>query len=133
MGADVKAVCEACSAGSEDGSLSFPQQLGMLSEVGVEGYYADLRRSIKIYYLPAGDSIEVAARSVGVLVSAEFDAGRIEAAVRLSQANAHSYREFCEKVMAAGCPGYLVSMLGRRVVYFGRTAETHVEHFPTGP
>jgi hypothetical protein len=32
--------------------------------------------------------------------------------------------------MAAGCAGYIVSFLGRRVVYFGRTAETHVEHFP---
>ena len=34
------------------------------------------------------------------------------------------------KVMAAGCAGYMVSFLGKRVLYFGRTAETHVEHFP---
>ena len=25
--------------------------------------------------------------------------------------------------------GYIVSFLGRRALYFGRTAETHVEHF----
>lgn len=31
---------------------------------------------------------------------------------------------------AAGFEGYLVSLPGRRAVYFGRTAETHVEHFP---
>jgi len=31
---------------------------------------------------------------------------------------------------AAGCAGYLVSFLGRRVLYFGRSAGTHVEHFP---
>ena len=42
----------------------------------------------------------------------------------------YSYRGFCEKAKEAGCAGYLVSFLGRRVVYFGRTAETHVEHSP---
>jgi len=35
------------------------------------------------------------------------------------------------QVKAAGCAGYLVSFLGRRVVYYGRSAETHVEHFPS--
>mgnify|MGYP000402610447 CR=1 FL=1 len=34
------------------------------------------------------------------------------------------------KAKAAGCAGYMVSFLGKRVVYFGRTAEVHVEHFP---
>jgi len=33
-------------------------------------------------------------------------------------------------VVAAGCTGYLVSFPGQRAVYFGRTGETHVEHFP---
>ena len=61
-----------------------------------------------------------------------FDAAAIERAVRQAQAGALHYKAFCETVMAAGCPGYLVSILGRRVVYFGRTAETHIEHFPAG-
>jgi hypothetical protein len=34
-------------------------------------------------------------------------------------------------VKALGCAGYLVSFPGRRVVYFGRAAEFHVERFPT--
>ncbi len=33
-------------------------------------------------------------------------------------------------MMDAGCAGYFVSLIGRRAVYFGRTAETHVEPFP---
>jgi hypothetical protein len=33
-------------------------------------------------------------------------------------------------VMAAGCAGYQVSFTGRRAVYYGTTAEVHVEHFP---
>jgi hypothetical protein len=43
----------------------------------------------------------------------------------------YTYVAFCEQAMAAGCAGYIVSFLGPRVIYFDRTAETHVEHFPT--
>jgi uncharacterized protein YbcV (DUF1398 family) len=65
-------------------------------------------------------------------VAAAFDTTEIERLVRWAQANPaeYSYVAFCEKAKGAGCAGYLVSFLGRRVVYFGRTAETHVEHFP---
>ncbi len=127
---NVRAVVEECTRGSEEGSLMFPEVLGRLMEAGVEGYYCDLRRGVKTYYLSSGESVEVASQEVSVAVAAEFDAARVESAVRQSQRGEHTYREFCEKVMAAGCAGYLVSLLGRRVVYFGRTAETHVEYFP---
>lgn len=70
------------------------------------------------------------ARDPEVAIAAAFDAGGVEAAVRQSRTGTHTYKAFCEKIVAAGCSGYLVSLLGRRVVYFGRTAEMHVEHFP---
>lgn len=130
MDAHVRSVVEECSKGSEDNSLNFPQQLAKLAKAGVEGYYADLRRAIRLYYLPNGESIEVGAQKLAGPVAEIFDPARVEAAVRQSQAGTHTYKEFCKKVMAAGCAGYLVSLLGRRVVYFGRTAETHLEHFP---
>jgi uncharacterized protein YbcV (DUF1398 family) len=130
MDPHIRSVVEACSRGSEDNSLNFPQQLMKLAEVEVEGYYTDLRRSIRTYYLPNGDSIEVEAHKVGVPIAETFDPERVEAAVRQSQAGTHTYKEFCEKIVVAGCAGYIVSLLGRRVVYFGRTAETHVEYFP---
>ena len=66
-------------------------------------------------------------------VAATFDAVAIQATVREAQAlvPGYTYQGFCAKVTAAGCAGYMVSLLGRRAVYFGRTAETHVELFPT--
>lgn len=124
-------VAEECSEGSEAGKLTFPQVLGKLAVAGIEGYLCDLRSARKTYYLPEGEAIDVAARRYEVPVADAFDAGAVEAAVRLSQANAHSYDEFCEKVMRAGCSFYLVSLPGRRVVYFGRTGESHIEHFPS--
>jgi uncharacterized protein YbcV (DUF1398 family) len=42
----------------------------------------------------------------------------------------YTYAGFCAKVAAAGCAGYMVSFIGRRAVYYARTAETHVEQFP---
>jgi uncharacterized protein YbcV (DUF1398 family) len=61
-----------------------------------------------------------------------FSAQRVEAAVRAVQAGAIRYKQFCWQVMEAGCVGYLVSLAGRRVVYYGRTGDMHVEHFPGG-
>ncbi len=130
--AHARSVAEACSKGSEDGSLQFPQQLGMLAAAGIEGYYCDLRAAAKRYYLPDGAVVEIAAARHEMPVAAGFDAAAVAAAVKQAQLGAVTYPQFCDLVMAAGCLGYLVSIPGRRVVYFGRTAETHVEHFPAG-
>ncbi len=130
MDTEIKSVVEECSKGSEGNTLSFPQQLKKLSEVGVEAYYADLRRSMRIYYLPNGESIEVCSTKVDIPVRESFNVTSMESAVRQAQSGAITYTTFCEKAREAGCSGYLVSLLGRCVVYFGRTAETHVEYFP---
>jgi uncharacterized protein YbcV (DUF1398 family) len=130
MNTRARSVVEQCTIGSDNDSLTFPQVVAKLAAAGVEGYYADLRRSLKTYYLPGGECIDVGAARVRMPIAEAFDATRVEAAVRQSQAGTHTDEAFCEKIAAAGCAGYLVSLPGRRVVYFGRTAETHVEHFP---
>jgi uncharacterized protein YbcV (DUF1398 family) len=119
-----------CTLAADENRMTFPQILGTLMKIGVEGYYCDLRRSTKTYYARDEESVELAAEPVDYPISSGFDAQAVEAAVRQSQAGTHTYQQFCKKVMAAGCAGYVVSILGRRVVYFGRTAETHVEYFP---
>lgn len=133
MNDQMHAAAIACARGSEDNSLNFPQQLSILAEAGLEAYVVDYRRSTKTYYAPDGDSVEIEAARTEIPVGAGFDAAKVAAAVGQSQRGEHTYKQFCEKVMAAGCAGYIVSILGRRVVYFGRTAETHVEHFPPAP
>ena len=132
MHASVTAVVTECHQACEVDRIDFPAILGKLGEAGVEGYFVDFRRSTKTYYLPGGETLDLPAHAAGVPVTAAFDAGAVEGAVREAQAKVpgYTYLGFCEKVMAAGCAGYIVSILGRRVVYFGRTAETHVEYFP---
>lgn len=126
------AIARTCLEAAHDGSLSFPEIVGKLIAAGFEGYTVDYRRNTQTYYLPDGDSVMLDMPPSAGTIEAAFDAAGVEALVRWAQANRpdYSYKSFCEKVKAAGCAGYLVSFLGRRVVYFGRTAETHVEHFP---
>jgi len=132
MDAERIAVAKACLEAAHDGSLSFPEIIGKLVGAGFEGYAVDYRRNTQVYYLPDGDNAELAMPHATGSVAAAFDSDGVEALVRWAQANGpdYSYAAFCEKVKAAGCAGYLVSFLGRRVVYYGRTAETHVELFP---
>lgn len=65
-------------------------------------------------------------------MAAEFDATVVKDAIREAQSLApgYTYKGFVTKVAGAGCAGYMVSFLGRRVLYFARSAETHIEHFP---
>lgn len=132
MDAERIAIAQRCLEAAHDGTLGFPQIVGELIAAGFEGYTVDYRRDTQIYYLPDGDSVALEMPASTGAVSEAFDAATVAALVRWAQMNGpgYSYKAFCDKAKAAGCAGYLVSFLGRRVVYFGRTAETHVEHFP---
>lgn len=129
---DVKAAVIECTRASEENRMSFPDAVKILMEAGIESYFCDFRRAMKTYYLPNGEFFDIPAEKTAVATGKEFDVPRIQAAIREAQANrpGYTYRGFCEKVASAGCVGYIVSFPGRRAVYFGRTAETHVELFP---
>lgn len=126
------ATARSCLAAAESSSMTFPQIVGALMEAGFESYAIDFRRATATYYLPDGESLALPARRVDTPIASAFDGARIEAAIREAQRQVpgYTYRGFCEKAAAAGCAGYIVSFSGRRALYFGRTAETHMEAFP---
>ena len=130
MTPDQTATAQACHKGAANGTLSFPQILTALGAAGFESYLVDYRAGTCRYYLATGDVTDCPASPMAVAPA--FDAATVAAAIRHAQAGAadYSYAGFSAQVTQAGCAGYLVSLAGRRVVYFGRTAETHVEHFP---
>ncbi|CZT35428.1 DUF1398 domain-containing protein [Rhizobium sp. 9140] len=125
------AIAKRCLAAAEDDTTAFPQIVGALMDAGFESYAIDFRRATATYYLPDGDSIELAARRVDAPMAPALDTARIQAAIREAQQQApgYTYRGFCETAVMAGCAGYIVSFSGRRAVYLARTGETHVEHF----
>jgi uncharacterized protein YbcV (DUF1398 family) len=123
---------EKCLRGAEDHTMTFPQIVDTLMQQGFESYSVDYRRAKAIYYRPDGDSVELATHRFDVPVAEAFNTEAIQAAIREAQrlVPGYTYEGFCRRVMDAGCAGYIVSFSGRRAVYFGRTAEMHVEHFP---
>jgi uncharacterized protein YbcV (DUF1398 family) len=82
--------------------------------------------------MPNGEAIELQMEPTPTAVAESFDASVVKEALREAQAlvPGYTYQRFCAKVAGAGCAGYVVSMLGRRVLYYGRTGETHTEYFP---
>lgn len=132
MDAERISIAETCLKAAHSGSLSFPEIVGKLIATGFEGYTVDYRRNSQTFYLPDGDSAVLEMYLSAGKIGSVFYPETVAHLVSWAQANPsdYSYVAFSEKVKAAGCAGYLVSFPGRRVVYFGRTAETHVEHFP---
>ncbi|MDM9628146.1 DUF1398 family protein [Rhizobium sp. S152] len=132
MDAQRRTIAENCMRASYEATMDFPDIISTLVGAGFEGYHVDYRSGTTAYYHGEGDSIVVDNIKTEGAVGTRFLPSAVEANVRQAQAHAdgYSYRGFCENVKAAGCAGYLVSFSGRRVVYYGRNGECHIEHFP---
>ena len=118
------------SRASDEGNQSFGAIVKQLADVGIERYHQDFLRSERTYYMPDGESEVVRNDAVDATPAPRFSAAGVEEAVRAVQAGAIRYKEFCRQAVESGCVGYLVSLVGRRVVYYGRTGDMHVEYFP---
>lgn len=132
MDAQKITMAEKCLRAAYDGTMAFPDIVARLIQSGFEGYVVDYRRNTTTYFLPEGDSVVLDNHSSEGTVASQFDQAGVAAQIKWAQANPpdYSYRVFCLNVKSLGCAGYIVSFLGRRVLYYGRTAETHIEHFP---
>ena len=128
----MEAIAHKCLEGAESNSMTFPQVVSTLMGVGFEGYSVDFRRGMVAYYSPSGETVEFSGTKPALPVAPDFDAIAVKEAIREAQTlvPGYTYKGFIAKVAAAGCAGYMVSLFGRRVLYFGRSAEAHVEHFP---
>ena len=130
MNPHVKHVLHECAQGSHAGRLTFPQVVAALRNAGIERYRADLVLGQTSYYQPDGAAHVVTTAPPTTPAASTFSAAGVEAAIRASQAQSITYREFCALALAAGCVDYLVSLAGRRAVYCGRSGESYVELFP---
>lgn len=130
MNPDILDVIKATTAGSLNGTLSFPEVVRRLLEVGVERYHVDLSRLEKTTYLRTGESVAEAEPMHNEPIADAFVADDVAAAVRASQTQGQPYREFLVRARRAGCVGYVAFLDGRCVVYGGRRGEQHVERWP---
>jgi uncharacterized protein YbcV (DUF1398 family) len=129
MDARVKDVVREMSEASDAERITFPEVVKALMQVQIERYHADLVTGRKTYYLADGDFEDVEGHKFGGAATT-FSVGGVEKAVRAIQRREIRYREFCRQIADAGCVGYVVSLAGRRAIYYGRTGDEHVEWFP---
>ena len=119
------------SIATQEGRMTFPQVVGKLLEIGVESYLVDFAAGRKTYYLGRRRNVyrsdDSQARSGGGGVFRRPD---LVAAIRGAQADTVRYPEFVKRSTAAGVIGYWAFLTGKRVIYFGRKGESHVEYFP---
>ena len=127
-----KQIAKQCKQGAENNTMDFPEIVMTLIQAGFDRYIVDFCTSTATYYLPNGDYVTLDFQGIETAVPELFNVDSIKKAIYVAQTKAenYTYTWFCETIMSAGCTNYLVSFVGKRVVYFGRTGDTHIEHFP---
>ena len=116
---------------SEAGRFTFPQVVQALAGVGVESYFADMARATDTFYLSSGENhAEKMTIPAPVRIADKFSHDGLRAAIRAVQSDEIRYPEFLRRAMAAGTTAYWVFITGRKVIYFGRMGDFHIEEFP---
>ena len=133
MNQEVIAVMHECATRSHNGTITFPEVVGKLTQTGVEWYHTDLYRAEHTYYMPNGESHIEPMDALPQPVAQKFSDPGVDAAVRSIQRGEIKYEEFVRQIMVAGCNGYFVLLAGRKTIYFGRKGEEHVELFLPAP
>jgi uncharacterized protein YbcV (DUF1398 family) len=125
-----KQVIHELAIATQQGKLTFPQVVKGLLEAGVESYLVDFAVKQKTHYLTDGTTHTVPLILNPSRIAAEFNSAELVAAIRGAQADTVRYPEFVERSTAAGVIGYWAFLTGKRVIYFGRKGEQHIEEFP---
>lgn len=126
---DIRAIHETL-ARSQAGEMIFPEVVRRLMGVGVESYFCDLANGAETFYAVDGETH----RETMVLplspIAKDFSSADVVAAIRGAQTDTIRYPEFMKRSAAAGVIGYWAFLTGKKVIYFGRKGEMHVEEFP---
>lgn len=115
---------------SSQGRIHFGQVIGLLASVEVESYHVDYRSGRATYFLPDGQTVDLAFERPEHGIAEAFDGDKVREAILGAQQGKVMYPTFKKLSQQAGCVGYTVWISGRQVTYFGRRGEMHVERFP---
>ncbi|OAP61480.1 hypothetical protein AYL99_03683 [Fonsecaea erecta] len=135
--------------------LTFPKTVAALLQLGVTRYHVDYSAHTTTTYAPRKstsatatatdtdadtpsietEQIAIPAPSAGLFKpDTPWDAAALTRAIRRVQRGETVYAEFARECVDAGVAGYFAFLTGRRVLYYGRDGDVHVEWFPgAGP
>lgn len=115
---------------SQEGKLIFPQVVERLLAVGVESYFVDFAAGEETIYMADGRTHGETMTLRQESIAEDFSSAGIVDAVRGAQTDTIRYPEFVKRSTAAGVIAYWAFLTGKKVVYFGRKGEMHIEEFP---
>ena len=115
---------------TQAGKLIFPEVVRRLLEVGVESYFVDVPNRREVFYMSDGQAHTQSMTLALNSVASDFSLAGIIAAIRGVQTDAIRYPEFMKQATAARVIAYWAFLAGRKVIYFGRKGEAHIEEFP---
>ncbi len=116
---------------SLNGSMPFPDIVGKLIANGVEYYHVDYAIGSFSFYSGTGAVVTAPLTIEGLPpISEHFEVAALKAAILDSQQRGQKFRAFCERAVKAGVQGYFAFLRGKRVTYFGRQGDHHIEWFP---
>lgn len=111
--------------------ITFPELLATLSKSGVESYHVDFLRNEFRYYTRNGESLVTSVPLIHGGVAPEFSAEKLDVINKKVQSGEWSFADFVrEGTATAGCAYYIVYLNGKKVRYFGRDGDEHVQYFP---
>jgi uncharacterized protein YbcV (DUF1398 family) len=125
-----KQVIHELAIATQQGKMTFPQVVKGLLEAGVESYLVDFATKQKTHYLANGTTHTVPLILDPGPIAEDFNGAGLVAAIRGAQADTVRYPEFVKRSTTAGVIGYWAFLTGKRVTYFGRKGEQHIEEFP---
>jgi uncharacterized protein YbcV (DUF1398 family) len=115
---------------TQAGNMIFPEVVRRLTNVGVESYFVDFAAGKESFYASNGESYAEKMSLLPDPVAEEFSLSGLITAIRGAQADTVRYPEFVKRATAAGVIAYWAFLVGKKVIYFGRKGEMHVEEFP---
>ena len=114
-----------------EGTISFPEVVSQLLSAGVEYYHVDYIMMRKTFYSADGATAVTPITYESLPpVAARLDIAALRSNILDSQRNGQPYREFTRRAALAGVQCYFAFLRGQRVLYLGRTGDSHVEWFP---
>lgn len=113
------------------GAMSFPEIVGKLIAEGVEYYHVDYA-SLQFHFYGVEGGVVVVPLLFGTLrpIAPLLDKAALRAAIVDSQENNQKFEDFSRRATEAGVAGYFAFLAGKRIAYFGRQGDQHVEWFP---
>ena len=112
-------------------AITFQEILGTLTKEGIESYHVDFLRNEWRFYATSGESFVTAVPFAHDGVAPDFSADALHAINRRVQAGLAGFADFVrESTKDAGCAFYIVYLKGKKVRYFGRDGDEHIQLFP---